>query len=299
MLKNVQTIRFHYHLSDISLKLRVFFYKYRYNYGGYMKKIVMFVLLFLTVLQAESLGVNEKLGDYVPLDLTFINEDGKSKTLKEYMDGKPTIISLNYYRCGGICGPQLADMAKLFSRLDLSENTDYKVLTISFAQDETPPLAKAKRDMYHKSMSRPYVQDAWHFLLSENNSSAIIADKVGFTYKKTVTQAGVVDWIHASTLIIVSPEGKITRYLNGIEQLPFDVKMAVLESAQGTVGPTIAKTLLYCFSYDPKGKTYIFAWEKVVATVILIITILFFIWLVKAGRRDQEDHQNQRRNLDE
>ena len=111
MLKNVQTIRFHYDLSDISLKLQVFFYKYRYNYGGYMKKIVMLVLLFLTVLQAESLGINEKLGEYVPLDLTFINEEGKSKTLKEYMDGKPTIISLNYYRCGGICGPQLADMA--------------------------------------------------------------------------------------------------------------------------------------------------------------------------------------------
>jgi protein SCO1/2 len=267
--------------------------------GGYMKKIVMLVLLFLTVLQAESLGVNEKLGEYVPLDLTFIDEEGKSRTLKEYMDGKPTIISLNYYRCGGICGPQLADMAKLFSRLDLSENTDYKVLTISFAQDETPPLAKAKRDMYHKAMSRPYVQDAWHFLLSENNSSAIIADKVGFSYKKTVTQAGVVDWIHASTLIILSPEGKITRYLNGIEQLPFDVKMAVLESAKGTVGPTIAKTLLYCFSYDPKGKTYVFAWEKIAAIVILTITILFFLWLLKAGRRDQEEHQNKRGKLDE
>ena len=268
-----------------------------------MKKIVMFVLLFFTVIQAESLGVNEKLGEYVPLDLTFINEDGKSKTLREYMDGKPTIISLNYFRCAGICTPQLADMAKMLSKLDLAENTDYKALTISFAQDETPPLAKAKRDMHYKSMGRPYVQDAWHFVLSENNSSAILADKVGFTYKKTVSKAGVVDWIHAATLIIISPEGKITRYLNGIEQLPFDVKMAVLESAEGKVGPTIAKTLLYCFSYDPKGKTYIFAWEKVAATVILTITIIFFIWLLKAGRRDQEEyekeHQNQRRDIDE
>jgi protein SCO1 len=267
--------------------------------GEYMKKIVMFVLLFLTVLQAESLGVNEKLGEYVPLDLTFINEDGKSKTLKEYMDGKPTIISLNYYKCAGICSPQLQDMANMLSKLDLAENTDYKVLTISFAEDETPPLAKSKRKTYLESMSRPYVQDAWHFLLSENNSSAILADKVGFTYKKTVSKAGVVDWIHAATLIVIAPDGKITRYLNGIEQLPFDVKMAVLESAQGKVGPTIAKTLLYCFSYDPKGKTYIFAWEKVAATIILTITIIFFIWLVKTGRRDQENHQNQRRELDE
>ena len=260
-----------------------------------MKKLLILVLFSLIAVQAESLGVNEKLGEYIPLDLTFIDENGKSKTLKEYMDGKPTIISLNYFRCGGICGPQLSDMAKMLSKLDLSENTDYKVLTISFAPDETPPLAKAKRDMYHKVITRPYVQDAWHFLLSENNSSAILADKVGFTYKKTVTEAGVVDWIHAATLIVVSPEGKITRYLNGIEQLPFDVKMSIWEASQGKVGPTIAKTLLYCFSYDPKGKTYVFAWEKIAATVILIITIIFFIWLVKAGRRDQEDHQNQRR----
>lgn len=264
-----------------------------------MKNFAMFVVLFMSLLHAESLGINEKLGEFVPLDLTFIDENGKSRTLKEYMAGKPTIISLNYFRCGGICTPQLEDMAKMLSRLDLAENTDYKALTISFAPDETPPLAKAKKKTHIESMNRPYVQDAWHFVLSENNSSAIIADKVGFTYKKTVSKAGVTDWIHAATLIIISPEGKITRYLNGIEQLPFDVKMAVLESAQGKVGPTIAKTLLYCFTYDPKGKTYVFAWEKVAATVILIITILFFIWLVKAGRRDQEDHQNQRRNLDE
>ncbi len=264
-----------------------------------MKIFVMLIVLFLTIVQAESLGVNEKLGEYVPLDLTFIDENGKSRTLKEYMDGKPTILSLNYFKCGGICGPQLEDMAKLLSRLDLSENTDYKVLTISFALDETYPLAKGKRDMYHKAMSRPYVQDAWHFLVTENNSSAVLADKVGFTYKKTVTDAGVVDYIHPATLIVISPKGKITRYLNGIEQLPFDMKMAVFESGQGKIGPTIAKTLLYCFSYDPKGKTYVFAWEKIVATVILIITILFFLWLLKAGRRDQEEHQNQRRNLDE
>jgi len=264
-----------------------------------MKKIVMLVLLLLTVVQAESLGVNEKLGEYVPLDLKFTDSNGKSKTLKEYMGGKPAIISLNYYRCAGICTPQLQDMAHMLSKLDLSENTDYKAITISFAQDETPELAKKRKKTYLQSMDRPYVQDAWKFLLSENNSSAIFADKVGFTYKKVVSEAGVVDWIHAATLIMISPEGKITRYLNGIEQLPFDVKMAVLESAEGKVGPTIAKSLLYCFTYDPKGKTYVFAWEKVAATVILTITIIFFIWLVKAGRRDQEYHQNQRRNLDE
>ncbi len=252
----------------------------------------MLVLLSFSILQAESIGINEKLGNYVSLDLTFIDEDGKSRTLREYMDGKPTVISLNYFRCAGICTPQLEDMAKTLSKLTLSENTDYKALTISFDETETPPLAKAKRKTHLESMNRAYVQDAWHFLLSENNSSAILSKEVGFSYKKTVSKAGVVDWIHAAALIVISPEGKITRYLNGIDQNPFDLKMALLESSEGKVGPTIAKTLLYCFAYDPKGKTYIFVWEKVAATVILIITIIFFLWLLKSGRKAQEDHQN-------
>ena len=265
-----------------------------------MKKLLMFLMLGVW-LNASDLGINERLGNMVPLDLTFLDEKGQSKTLKEYMAGKPTIISLNYFRCAGICGPQLNDMAKVLAKVDLAENTDYKVLTISFAVDETPPLAAAKRKTYIEAMGRPYVQDAWHFLISENNSSAILADKVGFTYKKTISDVGVVDYIHPASLIILSPKGKVTRYLNGINQLPFDVKMALTEASEGKTGPTIAKTLLYCFAYDPKSKTYIFVWEKVFASIILIITVGFFIWLVKIGRRDEDetDHQNQRRNLDE
>jgi len=264
-----------------------------------MRKILMLVLLSLSILQAEDVGVTEKLGEYVSLDLSFIDEEGNSNTLREYMDGKPALISLNYFRCSGICTPQLEDMAQALSKLTLSENNDYKALTISFDQTETPALAKAKRATHLNSMTRAYNRDAWHFLLSENNSSAILAKEVGFSYKKTISQAGVVDWIHAATLIVISPKGKITRYLNGIDQNPFDLKMALLEATEGKVGPTIAKTLLFCFAYDPKGKTYIFVWEKVAATVILIITLIFFIWLLKSGRKAQEGQLNQRRNIDE
>jgi len=267
---------------------------------GKLKKIVMLVLLSFSILQADNLGLNEKLGAMVPLDLTFIDETGKSRTLKDYMDGKPTIISLNYFRCAGICTPQLEDMAQMLSRLDLAENIDYKALTISFAENETPALAAAKRKTHLTSMSRQYVPDAWHFVLSENNSSAILADTVGFTYSKTVNPtSGVVDWIHPAVLIMLSPKGKVTRYLNGIEQLPFDVKMALMEAGEGKIGPTIAKNLLFCFAYDPKAKTYIFKWEKIAATIMLAIMLFFFIYLVKTSKRsdsrddyDRDNHQN-------
>lgn len=270
-----------------------------------MKKLLMFLMLSVIV-NAAQLGVNEKLGAMIPLDLTFIDEKGESRTLKEYMDGKPTMISLNYFRCAGICTPQLEDMAKMLSKLDLAENTDYKALTISFAVDETPALAAAKRKTHLDSMNRDFVHDAWHFLLSENNSTAILAEMVGFTYEKTVSKAGVVDYVHPAALIMLSPEGKVTRYLNGIEQLPFDVKMALLEAGEGKIGPTIAKNLLFCFAYDPQAKTYIFMWEKIAATVMFAIMFLFFIYLVKTSRRDddrpeenKEDHQNTKETRDE
>jgi protein SCO1/2 len=271
-----------------------YFCKYvKLRQGALMRKLLILVLLTLSI-QANQLGVNEKLGDMVPLDLTFINEKGESVTLKKLMDGKPTMISLNYFRCAGICAPQLNDMAKMLDRLDLAENIDYKAITISFAEDETPALAAAKRKTHLASMHRKFVQDAWHFVIGENNSSAVLADKVGFTYEKTVSAAGVVDYVHPAALIMLSPKGKVTRYLNGIEQLPFDVKMALMEAGEGKVGPTIAKNLLFCFAYDPKGKKYVFKWEKVTGIVMTLIMLAFFIYLVKTTKRDddQENHQN-------
>ncbi|HHE06127.1 MAG TPA: SCO family protein [Epsilonproteobacteria bacterium] len=257
-----------------------------------MTKILMLVLLTLSI-QASTLGITEHLGEKVPLDLKFINEKGESVTLKKLMDGKPTMISLNYYRCAGICTPQFNDMAKMLSRLDLAENLDYKVITIGFAEDESYELAAAKKRTMMHAIQRSFVPDAWHFVVGENNSSGILADKVGFTFKKEVSPAGVVDYVHPAALIMLSPEGKITRYLNGIEQLPFDVKMALIEAGEGKVGPTIAKNLLYCFAYDPKAKTYIFKWEKIAGAVMTLIMLGFLIYLIRTSRRNDDNQQNE------
>ncbi len=255
--------------------------------------IKILILVFLTIsIQASTLGVNEKLGNMIPLDLTFIDEKGKSVTLKKLMDGKPTIISLNYFRCAGICTPQLNDMAKMLTRLDLAENIDYKVITISFAEDEGYELAAGKRKTMLQSIQRQFVQNAWRFVIGENNSSGIIAHEVGFPFQKTISPAGVVDYIHPAVIIMLSPEGKVTRYLNGIEQLPFDVKMALMEAGEGKIGPTIAKNLLYCFAYDPKSKQYVFMWEKIAGVVMTLIMIGFFIYLVRTSRREDDEPQN-------
>jgi len=273
-----------------------------------MAKYLLILSLLISFLNANKLGIEEKLGNYVSLDLKFINEKGELKTLRKLMDGKPTLLTLNYYRCAGICGPQLNDMAAMLSRLDLVENSDYKVLTVSFAEDEKPALARAKRKNVLSSMTRSFVKDAWHFVIGKDGSSKQLADSVGFNFETEVLSSGVKQYIHGASLIVISPTGKITRYLNGINQLPFDVKMSLIESAEGKIGPTIAKTLLFCFAYDPKGKTYVFAWEKIAATVMLFIVFGFFIYLLKSSKKTrgaltkeeyykkQEDHHQKGEN---
>lgn len=263
-----------------------------------MKKLILVLLLLTSYANAATfLGLQEKLGDSISLDLSFLDENGKRVTLKKLMDGKPTILTLNYFRCAGICSPQLNELAVVLGKLDLAENRDYKVLTVGFAEDETPHLAKEKKQFLINSIRRPYVADAWRFVIGENNSSRVLADEVGFAFKKTVTEDGKVDYIHGAALIMISPEGKITRYLNGVDQLPFDVKMALTEASSGTVGPTVAKMVEYCFSYDPKGRTYIFMWEKLVGVFMTIVMLVILITLIRKGRK-KDDREVVRRDED-
>ena len=262
-----------------------------------MKKLLITLSLLISFANAGTLGIQEKLGSTVDIDMTFLDEEGKSVSLRKLMNGKPTILTLNYFRCAGICTPQLNELAKTLGRLNLAENTDYKVVTISFAEDEPFELAAAKRKTMISSIKREYIAGAWRFAIGENNSSHILSDQVGFVFEKTVSEQGKVDYIHGAALIILSPEGKITRYLNGVEQLPFDVKMALTEASDGTVGPTVAKMVEYCFSYDPKGRTYIFMWEKVIAVFMTTMMIGFFIYLIKQGRKE-DDREVVRRDED-
>jgi protein SCO1/2 len=250
--------------------------------------LLLVLSIIISFSNAATLGIQEKLGETVDLNLMFLDETGKKVSLKDLMEGKPTILTLNYFRCAGICTPQLNELAKVLGRLDLAENTDYKVITVSFAEDETPELAEAKKKNMISSIYRPYLPHAWRFVIGTEKSSHVLSEQVGFVFEKTVSDLGKVDYIHGAALIIISPKGKITRYLNGVEQLPFDVKMALTEASNGTVGPTVAKMVEYCFAYDPKGKTYVFMWEKVAGIVMTLMAVGFFLYLFRSGRREDD-----------
>ncbi len=253
-----------------------------------MPKILLAICLVASFLFAK-IGVDEKLGEMVPLDLKFKDEQGKEVSLKQIMDGKPLLLTLNYYECPGICTPQLNDMVVMLERLDLKEGKDYKVLTVSFAPEEGPELAARKKRNLLASMRRKFDPDAWHFVVDDNGSSAKLAQAVGFNYEKVVHKDGRVDYTHGTALIVLSPDGKIVRYLPGIRQLPFDVKMAISEASKGIVGSPMVKALQLCTSFDPKNKKYVFAWEKIAGVVMTLIAVIFFIWLVRSSRKREQN----------
>ena len=261
---------------------------------GASTSTVLFILLLLIspilnrTLQAEltddsnsvqEIGLVEHLGEFIPLDLTFRNENGDTVKLAEIID-KPTVLSLVYFNCPGICSPLLSGVVDVLDRLDLKPGVDYQSLTISFDPTDTPELARAKKRNYFKAFRRgPFPEDAWIWLVGDSANIKKLTDAVGFKYKKEGK-----DYIHAGLLTVLSPRGKISRYLRGIEYQPFDLKMAILEASQGRTGPTISKLLLYCFSYDPAGKTYVFNFMKVFGTAFLVVLTFFIMFLTYQGR---------------
>jgi len=236
-------------------------------------------LAMLPAVAVADVGVDEKLGDTVPLDVPFLDENGRKVLLKDLVD-RPTVLSLVYFRCPGICGPLLGGISDVVDRLDLKAGTDYRVLTISFNPADTPELAIQKKSNYFKAFHKDMPLDAWRFLTGTPESIAAITGAVGFKYEPAGSE-----FIHPATIMVLSPKGKIARYLYGVTFLPFDLKMALTEAAEGRVGATINKVLLFCFSYDPEGKTYVFNILKITGIVTLLVVGLFGLFLAVTTRR--------------
>lgn len=239
------------------------------------------MILISSVEDKIEVGIEheKKLGTYIPLDLKFVDSEGYEKTLKELID-KPVVLALVYYHCPGICSPLLTSLSEVIDKAAIEPGRDYKVLTISFDPRENHEVAKKWKTEYFSGMSRPISTNDWIFMTGDSTNIAKITDAVGFRYQPD----GEDDFIHAGALVMIAPDGKITRYLLGTEYSPFDFKLAVIESSKGISAPPISKVLAYCFSYDPEGRTYVFNFNKVAGTVIFLGVGIFFVVLLVKGR---------------
>ena len=253
-----------------------------------MKKYLFLLLLITQLFSKQGLGIQEKLGTIVPLDLKFIDEDSSRVTLKKLMNNKPTLITFNYFKCAGICTPQLNELAKVLSKVKLAENIDYKVISIDFAEHEKPSLASTKKKNIIKSMNRDYVEDAWHFVIGENNSSGKLADIVGFKYK-AVPMSGGVGYIHPALTVVLSSKGKIIAYLEGMHQLPSDITMAIKQAQKGHIRETtiIRSDSPFCFTETPKADILVNKISRIAGVLsVLLFLGFFFFYLRKKKKKD-------------
>lgn len=261
---------------------------------NYRREINQFSLIFLFILVANivvgqsvvnptaknddvEIGIVEHLDEYLPADISLINEQGEQVWLADVID-KPSIINFVYYRCPGICSPLMEAVAEIMDKSDLTPGEDYQVLTISFDPSETIDLGVRKKANYLNLMNNPAkIEEAkkgWLFFTSDSASIVKATNATGFKYKKTGN-----DFLHAASLTVVSSDGKITRYLNGMYFLPFEWKMAIVEASKGKSGATLNKVLNYCFSYDPVGQTYVMNITKVSGTIILFFALVLLLFL--------------------
>ena len=236
-----------------------------------------------TEASAGKVGLDEKLGDYLPLNLVFHDEDGNPVNLTDLVT-KPTIIAPVYYRCPNVCHFLQGDMARVLPDLKLKAGEDYQVISFSFDETEQPELALRSRNTYYAAMKNQYPDQAWRFLTGDLATILQLTDAAGYNFQKVGAE-----FLHPVAFFVVSPEGQIVRYLHGTHIVPKDLTLALYEAKAGKVGTTIRKMVQYCFSFDPEQKTYVFNLLRVSATAILATLAIFAAFLVFGGKRNKKD----------
>jgi protein SCO1/2 len=211
-----------------------------------MRKLYIFILtIFTTTLSAQEMvqsdlikkdieiGIIENLGDTIPMNLWFLNETSDTVTLGQLIN-KPTILFFVYFDCPNLCSPLMDGVADVVSKMDLSLGKDYQIITISFNTKDTPEKAREKKVNFVQKISKEN-QKSWFYLTGIQQNINTVTEAVGYKYK-----VQGLDFAHASAIMVLSPQGKITRYLYGLTFLPFDVKMAIVEAQKGLARPTIS-----------------------------------------------------------
>jgi protein SCO1/2 len=226
-------------------------------------------------------GVSEKLGSKIPLETLFRDEGGKPVRLGDLVTG-PTIILPVYYRCTNVCSVLQTRMAGALQALGQKPLTEYRVVSISFDERETPAMAARSRQTYLSAIKKPFPPDGWRFLTGDSAAIRRLTDSIGFGFQRQRE-----DFAHPVVSVVVAGDGTITRYLYGMAVLPKDLALAITEARSGVVGTSVRKLMDFCFTYDPAGKTYIFNLLRVSATAVILCGGSFLAFLLLAGKKRQ------------
>lgn len=231
--------------------------------------------------ELNDVGVTERLGENIPLDLKFANAEGDSIALKElFSDGKPVLLNPVYYECPQLCSMVKEAIFKGVKDLKWTPGSEYNIVTFSFDPNEGSELAVKNKQQYLNKLDRNNANQGWHFLTGNKENIQQLTEAVGFNYERL--EDG--QYAHGAAIMFLSPEGKITRYLYGLKFDEFNIRNALYEAADGNVGNAAEQVLLYCFQYDADSNSYVpVAWRimKVggFATVLILGIFLGFMWM--------------------
>lgn len=267
-----------------------------------MRKWILFIILLFAIILSHQAGayetnrtftasqvphelkgitVDEKLGEYVNLDLKFTDENGKKVTLRKYADGtQPVIFTIIYYMCPNLCQLHLNGLVKSIHELKIKG--DFQFVALSMDHTEKPSLAKKKMNSFLRSYELPE-QKNWHFLTGAKSNIKKVSKNVGFNFKWNKEQK---QYAHLPVAYILTPKGQISRYLYGIEMDEKTLRLSLTEASNGRVGGIMERILLFCFQFDPRKNRYtLYAYNLMqaagIVTVILLLLLLVPIWFRK------------------
>jgi protein SCO1/2 len=241
----------------------------------------------------QGVGIDQRLNQQVPLDLEFRDEAGRAVRLSSFFRGKPVLLALVYYRCPMLCTQILNGVVGSLKAVAFNPGRDFEVLSISFDPKDTPELAASKKQTYLRRYGRVGTANGWHFLTGDEASIKVLTDAVGFHYKY---DAATQQFAHASGIMLLTPQGRLSRYFYGVEFAPRDVRLGLVEASQNQIGNAADEVLLFCYHYDAATGKYGAVAMNMVRLGGAIFILLAAGWMLAAWRRDLRlDRQTLRR----
>ncbi len=234
--------------------------------------------------ELEGVGITEKLDTRVPLDLHFTDESGQDVTLGQYFGARrPVILTLVYYSCPMLCTLVLNGMVDALKEIDWVPGQQYEIVTVSFDPLETPTLAKFKKQNYLKEYGRPEAAAGWHFLVGKEDAIQALTQAVGFSYRWDEERR---QFAHQAAIYILTPDGRISRYLYGVLFEPKTVRLSLIEAGENKIGSPLDQIILYCFHYDAGSGKYSIAATNIMRVGGILSALAVAVGLSALWRRD-------------
>lgn len=237
----------------------------------------------------NGVGLTQKLGETIPLDLVFQDENGNSVPLSTFFESdRPVVLNFVYHNCPMLCSVVLESLTETLKRLPWIPGDEYDVLSVSFSSIETPEMASATKSRIMLKLDKPNAENGWHFLTGSEESITQLTQAVGFEFKWVESTQ---EFAHPSALIFLGNDGLITRYINGINYPSADVRQAIVEASDGEVGSALDQVLLYCYRYDPDSNSYVLHATNLMKIGGLFTLLVFGVGLFIFWRRERHNQK--------